>query len=295
MKNIVKFCFAVELTIVLFNAAHPNKFPDRSDIFESNSKFFHLVVQESRRDILNRCNERSSFMAVILLLVENCLPLHLVENRKFRDFMCRMPQWNVSTSAETIRKGITELYSASLARLRSQLEVAKTAHGSSKWLHTSMDLWTSKASQEKYCGIRISYINENWELKSHLLSCTLWRPSVFRRNDVQNTVRPLAKALLQYLKTTLRNVGLDFKEICSATTDGGSDIKQAFAEEAKCPWTWCLSHLLNRVIISGLERPARDEPTIVTSIKEAVHAFSGCPNRKQEFRKYREDAGYDKT
>jgi hypothetical protein len=43
-------------------------------------------------------------------------------------------------------------------------------------MHMGADGWTSKISKGKFLGVRVSYVNVAWQLKSHLLAVTLFRP-----------------------------------------------------------------------------------------------------------------------
>eukprot|EP00968_Pinguiococcus_pyrenoidosus_P004324 scaffold291_cov223-Pinguiococcus_pyrenoidosus.AAC.1 len=123
--------------------------------------------------------KRNTLVSFAYMLIENFLVFQLVQSRSFRRFACRINDWEPRTTTERVRDVVIEVYHALFNTIKTRIAEAREAHSMSRWIHVSLDLWSSKVTKEKYVGIRIFYLAKDWSVQSDLLACTLWRPLFF--------------------------------------------------------------------------------------------------------------------
>ncbi len=128
--------------------------------------------------------------------------------------------------------------------------------------HLNLDLWTSKVTSEKFCGLRIFYVDKNFNLCSHVLAVREYNPPSSVRNAKQ-----ASDILYIYGDGVLHEVGLSAKkDIASCVTDAGSDCKRwanVLMEDSS--WDWCLPHLFNRALAEAFGTASASEPMGATS------------------------------
>lgn len=93
-------------------------------------------------------------------------------------------------------------------------------------------------------GIRLFYVDRNWQLKSRLLAVRQFNPTT---EMIQST--RLSDLLQEYLKSVLEEYGLDVSMIFSATSDSGSDVKRLCDVLLPGLWEWCVCHMLNCALV----------------------------------------------
>ena len=98
-------------------------------------------------------------------------------------------------------------------------------------------------------GIRLFYVDRNWQLKSRLLAVRQFNPTT------ETLESHRVSALLQsYLESVLEEYDLDVSMIFSATSDAGSDVKRLCDVLLPSLWEWCVCHMLNCSLVEvGLD------------------------------------------
>jgi len=123
--------------------------------------------------------KRYHHINVVKLIVKKMLPFHFAETAEFRLFVKMLDQkevYKVHLHSKTVKKIIFELYSSTTTIIKkgvSQISKGTTLPP----LDLNLDLWKFRTSHEKYVGIRVFFVNDQWEMKSYLLGIRLLRPS----------------------------------------------------------------------------------------------------------------------
>lgn len=89
-------------------------------------------------------------------------------------------------------------------------------------------------------GIRVFYIDRNWQLKSRLLAVRQFNPSSQLLEDDR-----LSALLLSYLGEVLEEFGLSVEHLFSATTSSGCGFKRLCEVLLPGLWEWCMCSLVN--------------------------------------------------
>eukprot|EP00624_Nannochloropsis_granulata_P001156 evm.model.NODE_15339_length_18062_cov_47.764866.1 len=148
---------------------------------------------------------------------------------------------------KAIKHLMTEIYSAMKKSIVDELEGIKGRFLPS--LAILIDIWEDKFSGKKFLGIRVRYLDDNWRVRSKLLSLRFFFPSSELREDHQ-----LSVLVSMWVKSCLSDYGLKVDNFVGAVSDSGSDVKRCCTSE-NClglPWEWCGPHLLNRALVDGL-------------------------------------------
>ncbi|CAN0050225.1 unnamed protein product [Ectocarpus fasciculatus] len=198
---------------------------------------------------------------------------------------------------QEVKKMVVEYYSATAARFKA--EMAAEVGGVPR-LHLSLDLWVDKSSSLKYMGVRLFYIDRNWQLKSRLLA-------VRQFNSTPETLKNerLSELLEKYVATVLEEFGVDASLLFSATSNAGGDVKRLCSVLLPGLREWCVCHMLNdslaeaigtyvdplkpgdpaarHVIMAvkkAVERVRKSLATKAIFTEEQVLHFSQCSHRK---------------
>ncbi|CAM9343248.1 unnamed protein product, partial [Ectocarpus fasciculatus] len=198
---------------------------------------------------------------------------------------------------QEVKKMVVEYYSATAARFKA--EMAAEVGGVPR-LHLSLDLWVDKSSSLKYMGVRLFYIDRNWQLKSRLLA-------VRQFNSTPETLKNerLSELLEKYVAAVLEEFGVDASLLFSATSNAGGDVKRLCSVLLPGLREWCVCHMLNdslakaigtyvdplkpgdpaarHVIMAvkkAVERVRKSLATKAIFTEEQVLHFSQCSHRK---------------
>ena len=138
-------------------------------------------------------------------------------------------------------------------------------------VHLSMDMWLCKISACKYLGVRITYNDQDFVRRSHLLACTLYNP---RHGS------SAADEQIKWVKMILARFGVELSDIFCATTDAGSDVKAA-AQHYLARWEWCIPHMLARALKEAFGLPSANG--VIARLKEALHHVQRSQTLKARF------------
>ena len=59
----------------------------------------------------------------------------------------------------------------------------------------------------------------------------------------------LSNTLKRWCEKVLSEFGIELKDLCSATSDSGSDFKRLCCKLFTSQWDWCVSNLSNCVLV----------------------------------------------
>ncbi|CAN0560022.1 unnamed protein product [Laminaria digitata] len=136
---------------------------------------------------------------------------------------------------------VIEFYAATASRFKTEMAAEV---GGVPLLHLNLDLWVDKFSSLKYMGVRLFYVDRNWELKSRRLAVRQFNPTT----EMLESDR-LSALLEKYLKSVLEEFGLNTSLLFSATSDAGSDVKRLCKVLLPGLWEWCVCHMINCALV----------------------------------------------
>jgi hypothetical protein len=93
------------------------------------------------------------------MILEDCLPLELVNKSGFRKFIEAVCPYLEIPSTRQIQRELDEITKDESQLLKDQIE------NECKFAHVTADGWTSKAN-ERYTGVTLHYITDNFQLRS---------------------------------------------------------------------------------------------------------------------------------
>lgn len=92
-------------------------------------------------------------------------------------------------------------------------------------------------------GLRIFYLDKDFNLRTHLLAVKLYRPAPELEKSVTGDI------VMKWVKQVLRQFHLGNEDIAGAVTDARKDVRSGVGSTFE--WEWCIPHLLNRVAADG--------------------------------------------
>lgn len=197
------------------------------------------------------------------IVIENNLPLTFVESDSFRLFAYDIPGCN-NDHRTALKHHIVEYYLQLIDDISKDLKAVKEDLGI-PFLCTNLDLWTCTVLRKKFVGIHGFYVDNHFQRKDFCLGVKVYSPDravlttrIDDNGDVVEVAMPqISDLLLKWLQHQLSDYGLTLDDICSTTSDHGSDVTRCFqtclqdeaANETK--WDWCIPHLLHKALAQG--------------------------------------------
>lgn len=216
--------------------------PSSSKKLEARDNF-SIEVEKFKSSVLFQ--EDQTFFAEIFwafLTIICYIPFNFVEKVYPRIFFEIFGGYIQKLSTKRLKHRIYEIYSS------VHHEVCSALNGITKLkrIALSVDKWKCKTSNQNYIGIRIFFVNDEFQFNSFLLSIRHFSPSEHDRYSKKNN---LAFLLLRWVLQVLGEFGIEEYHLFSATTDAGSDIKSMILNNLGIAWEWCIAHLINRAVI----------------------------------------------
>jgi hypothetical protein len=170
-------------------------------------------------------------------------PFTIVENPEFKLLINKLDARYILPCRQTLKENFMENYSIKRNNLINEISQI-----SSK-VSLTTDIWTSEISKNCYLGVTIHYINNNWELKNHLLDLIPINGS--------HTAGLITSKLLQILGEFNIN-----NNILALTTDNGSnmiacgsqlavELDQEFDNMTFTHYR-CAAHIINLAVKAGM-------------------------------------------
>lgn len=101
----------------------------------------------------------------------------------------------------------------------------------------SADFWTCSPQGKNYLGVRLYFVDKNWEFRSVMLGAQEFAPSYNERND------SIRRPIRNWLQAMIGSFGLRFADIYGTVSDASSDTKYMLKEGLHLNWEWCIPHL----------------------------------------------------
>lgn len=196
----------------------------------------------SRQDGIRQSMDASRFWALTftLLLIGRSEPFNIVEDPRMRYFFSHIPGFPKQLSVEAVRRHVIELYLSIKKSMVTTIDHMKSLHPNIPFFHLNVDLWTCVATKDKYLGVRVYFVDENFVYRSLLLACKVFKPASVIRSQER-----LSDILKSWVFDVLEEFHLSQKDLMSSTTDAGSDIRRLCDVLLPSAWEWCIPHLLN--------------------------------------------------
>ena len=207
-----------------------------------------VVAKTKRAKIMSSmAPERYHGLTIAILFVRLLMPFSHILDAGFRStLLADMPAGIQRMTPDIMKRYILELYLTTKSFTVTLLADAKACAGGLPAFHLNIDLWTSKFSGAKYVGIRLYFVDRNFNYSSKLLAVKPFNPSTALRESDR-----VSDILFLWLKDVLLEFKLSSDDIMSSTTDSGGDIKRLGSTVIGCKWDWCLPHLLNCALVDA--------------------------------------------
>ncbi len=217
----------------IVSSSSAEKMKRKQDLVESNSKAARIL------------GEMAPLRFWGLKIAQFCIctlqPFAVVEDTSFRFFLSHITGAPATLSTKMLKRHIVEMYIATKQHTVQQLAAVKQAALGRACFHLNVDLWTSKINGNKYMGVRLYFVDTNFNYCSKVLAVQPFNPSTALRAQEER----LSDVLMMWLSGVLGEFSLTPDDLLSATTDGGSDIRRLGNVLLPCEWQWCVPHLLN--------------------------------------------------
>ncbi|KAG1685333.1 hypothetical protein DVH05_024794 [Phytophthora capsici] len=195
-------------------------------------------IQHLRSSSLFRTNPRRfALLMETLRIINNNLPFRFGEYRESRivEALLKKEDVQIIINAAKVTRAIIELYSSTRIEIMSVLGDSKL--GSFGNFVIMSDFWTCKITHRKYMGVRVYFVDSNWEFRSILLGVRRFSPSY---GDRETGIQGPYKAWTLQL---LGDFGLTPSDFFGATSDSGPDVKNLLKRVLKLKWEWCMAHM----------------------------------------------------
>jgi hypothetical protein len=252
----------------------------------------HNMKRKGTQDLLSTKRSReldamepSRFwlLTLVLCFVRLLLPFRAIEVPEMRAVLSGLHGFQ-TTSSKMVRRVIVEIYTAAKESTMLCLSHARdAAKGAIPIFHLNVDLWKSTSSHCKYIGVRIFFVDANFNFVSKLLAVRAFLPTSSLLADVPR----MSDVLRLWVRGVLSEYGLRESDLASTTTDAGSDIKRLCSVLLPCPWDWCVSHLLNCVLVEAFGTALRKEQsgnpdvrTVLMRVKKVIEHVNKSDSTK---------------
>lgn len=172
-------------------------------------------------------------------VVFNQLPFRFGKYGESRviDEVCRKDEFKHPVNAKMVTHSIVELYASTKREVLGVL--AKNDVRSNKFLTVVADFWTCKTQHTKYLGVRVYFVNKEWQVESIFLGTRRFNPGARDRDT--GIRRPFRRWLTQLLD----DFGLSTDNLFGGMSDAGPDVKWMLRSGLGLHWEWCVAHMSN--------------------------------------------------
>ena len=198
-----------------------------------------------------RAKEINSALAVTI--GADMRPLSLVQSHGFRYF-CRVlePRWQIPGRFYVTRTLMPDLYENVKAEIVEGLRCAES-------IAITTDGWTSRAT-ESYITVTAHYLNEDWEMKNHVLQ-TL---PIYEAHTSDNLSDVLTNAAVEW-KLERPNTKIP------VTTDNAKNVVNATMRAGMSPQIGCFAHTVNLATQKSLD--VNQMSRILSKVRKIVGFF----------------------
>ena len=209
-------------------------------------------------------------LCIMILMHE--YPLSMVDHLYFKRFCCTLnPLFKVPTR-NTIKKDIITRYGDERSKIQRVIDENKGR------IAVTTDMWTATNQKRGYMAVTAHYIDNNWELRSHLIRF-LYVPAP---HTSERLAGRLSQCLLDWnIDSTLSTITLDN---CTTNDSMISLVRQRLLlsnliKDGALLHMRCSAHILNLIVRDGLD-VLKDG---IEKIRESVVFWTCTPRRVEYF------------
>ena len=167
----------------------------------------------------------------VKLIIRKMLPFKFGECAEHRTFISLLDQngsFGNEIHSKKVKKEILDMYQATFAKIKKYLHDFIN-DSVLPILLVNLDLWTCSTTHEKYIGIRICFVSNQWLTRSCLLAVRLFSPVAGLDDMPPDTLN-------RWCEKVFNEFGIETTDLCSATSDSGSDVKRLFCKLLTSHW-----------------------------------------------------------
>ncbi|EGZ21184.1 hypothetical protein PHYSODRAFT_329198 [Phytophthora sojae] len=176
-------------------------------------------------------------LLITLRIINNNLPYRLAEYEESistRELVMK-DGMHAAVNAKVVVHATIELYASSKSTICCEIHDNRVGHAAT--FTVVPDFWTPKGKGAKFLGLRLYFINKQYEFKSILHGTRHFNPKYSERSG---GIRPPCR---RWLNDILIDFGLTRADLFGATSDAGPDVKWVMTKGLQLNWEWCIPHM----------------------------------------------------
>ncbi|POM62741.1 hypothetical protein PHPALM_28062 [Phytophthora palmivora] len=185
-------------------------------------------------------SRRMTLLLETVRVVNNNLPFRFgeYEESELLADLVVADEFRATLNNDTVTRAIAELYSSTRQAIQSHLQRGRINNVAS--FAMVCDFWSSKTQRAtKYLGLRVYFVDNNWEFQSILLGTRHYEPMYGER------ITGSRESFKRWITELLKDFGLSTKDFYGSTSDAGPDVKWMMTKGIGPQWEWCIPHLTN--------------------------------------------------
>lgn len=260
----------------------PSKRPDAG---ATGTGAIEPFLRQSGSRRVSPSEARPHNLRLAVAIVSSLAPHAMVSNAHVAAFVRGLGTAFVLPSRGAITELLVDLFAFVRRAISDRVTKARLMYKGLRFLHVVTDLWTERHGTGSYGSISLTYVD----------------PSTMQVEELHLGVTPFHGAhthdlIAAWVARRLDFFGIATSDICSATTDSGSNIRKAMLA-AEYPWVPCAAHAVHNAVkaaVGGAEEAGGlvDE----TAMDEPRGRRSQNPGAKQLLQRTRKlSAHFDKS
>jgi len=176
---------------------------------------------------------RADNLRFVTMQVMTLSPHSLAANQYVRVFLAPLTKY-VPPSHDTVVKLLLEISTHLINCVRAKFQAAKKRMRGIPFIHVVTELWTDKHTTNSYTSVVVRYVDPaDCEMTVLHLGVSLF----VCKHDHTNIVL--------FLRGRLAYFSLAMSDVCSTTTDSGSNVRKACVDDMEAPWLPCFAHSMH--------------------------------------------------
>ena len=181
-------------------------------------------------------DRRSDNLRFVTMQVMTLSSHSLAANQYVRAFLAPITKY-VSPSHDTVVKLLLEIYTHLISCVRTKLQAAEKRIRGLPFIHVVTNLWTDKHTTKSYASVVIRYVDP--------AGCKM---TVLHLGDSLYVGKHDHANIVLFLRGRLAFFSLAMSEVCSTTTDSGSNVRKACVDDMEAPWLPCFAHSMHNAV-----------------------------------------------
>jgi len=207
--------------------------------------FLKNVASGNRSKCLNPDNSidwfvnkdrRADNLRFFTMQVMTLSPHSLSANQYVRAFLAPLTKY-VPPSHDTVVKLLLEIYTRLINCVRTKFHAAKKKMRKLSFIHVVTGLWTDKHTTWSYASVVVRNVDPaDCNMTVLHLGVSLF---VGKHDHTK---------IVLFLRGRLAYFRLATSDVCSLTTDSGSNLRKACVDDTEAPWLPCFAHSMHNAV-----------------------------------------------